>query len=210
MKYLKEYHESLKYHRWTKDECGKEALKYQNRNEFVKNNRKAYRASERYGWLDEICSHMVSPYILKINYWTKEKCTEEALKYSGRKEFQLNSKVAYNKAIKNGWLDEICSHMKTAGNKYKRCIYAIEFSDNKAYIGLTYNINKRFYKHLNEPNSSVFKYKKMTGIVPIIRQLIDYIDVDDASKLENVKKEEYIKNGWDILNINVEGLVEIL
>jgi hypothetical protein len=45
------------------------------------------------------------------NYWTKDRCHEEALKYKTRREFQTNSKVAYSKARKMGWLDDICSHM---------------------------------------------------------------------------------------------------
>lgn len=43
--------------------------------------------------------------------WAKEKCREEALKYKTRKSFQINSSSAYKSSLKNGWLDEICSHM---------------------------------------------------------------------------------------------------
>lgn len=46
-----------------------------------------------------------------MKYWTKEKCTEEALKYKHRGEFQKNNKSAYKISLYNGWLDEICSHM---------------------------------------------------------------------------------------------------
>jgi len=44
--------------------------------------------------------------------WTKELVTAEALKYQGRKAFQKGSRSAYGKAYRNGWLDEVCSHMK--------------------------------------------------------------------------------------------------
>ena len=44
------------------------------------------------------------------NYWTKEKCQEEALKYNSRGQF-CKSKGAYWACIKNKWLDEVCSHM---------------------------------------------------------------------------------------------------
>lgn len=210
MRYLKDYNDLISYkesvrHKWTKSECEIEASKYKTRNEFAKRSRNAYQASIKNGWLDEISSHMVSPY--KLSYWTKETCREEALKYKTRRQFMLNSRVAYNKSIKNGWLNEICSHMKTDGNKYKRCIYAIEFPDNKVYIGLTYNINRRLYQHLSDVNSTVFKYKKISGLDPIIRQLSDYIDVDDASKLESDKLSEYLKNGWISLNMAKCGSV---
>ena len=40
------------------------------------------------------------------NYWTREKCKEEALKYDTRKDFQICCVTAYNKSRKKGWLDE--------------------------------------------------------------------------------------------------------
>jgi hypothetical protein len=43
------------------------------------------------------------------NYWTKEKCHEEALKYKTRNDF--SGSTAYNVAHKKGWIDEITSHM---------------------------------------------------------------------------------------------------
>jgi len=44
--------------------------------------------------------------------WTKEKCLEEALKYSRKVDFQKNSGSAYQISYKNDWLEEICTHMK--------------------------------------------------------------------------------------------------
>lgn len=38
------------------------------------------------------------------NYWTFEKCKEEALKYKGVKEFSDKSKSAFNVSYKNRWL----------------------------------------------------------------------------------------------------------
>ena len=57
-------------------------------------------------------------------YWTKERCQEEALKYKTKTEFINNSKGAHSSAYKNGWLDEMCSHMiKLIGDKWtkERC-----------------------------------------------------------------------------------------
>ncbi len=44
-------------------------------------------------------------------YWTKERCKDESIKYKSRYSFQKNSGSAYSSAFKNGWLDEICSHI---------------------------------------------------------------------------------------------------
>jgi predicted GIY-YIG superfamily endonuclease len=44
-------------------------------------------------------------------YWTFERCKEEALKYDKRNVFKKLSSGAYNSALINKWLDEICNHM---------------------------------------------------------------------------------------------------
>ena len=41
------------------------------------------------------------------------------------------------------WQAKILEKLKKTGSKYKRCIYVCEFSDNHAYVGLTYNFEKR-------------------------------------------------------------------
>ena len=53
-----------------------------------------------------------------------------------RSEYRDNS-YSYRIALKNEWLDDICSHMKVIGNLHKRCIYVFEFSDKSVYVGLT-------------------------------------------------------------------------
>ena len=42
----------------------------------------------------------------------REKCSKEALNYDTRTKFQNGNRGAYLRAYRNGWLDEICSHMK--------------------------------------------------------------------------------------------------
>ena len=96
--------------RWTLDKCMEEAMKYKTRGEFNKGS-SAYKAAYVNGWLNDICGHMVSPY-KSPGYWTKEKCTKEALKYTARYLFSKGGGTAYNVARKNGWLDGVCSHMK--------------------------------------------------------------------------------------------------
>jgi len=45
------------------------------------------------------------------NYWTKEICQEEALKYNTKKEYSKKSSGSYKKAYAEFWLNDICSHM---------------------------------------------------------------------------------------------------
>ena len=88
---LKPYEKNVK---WTKEKCQKEALTYNHRFDFKKGNSSAYNSAYYNNWLYDICSHMIENYKPK-NYWTKEKCKEEALKYNYRIDFKLNSSVCY-------------------------------------------------------------------------------------------------------------------
>lgn len=67
------------------------------------------------------------------NCWNKERCTEEALKYEKRSEFKRNSAGAYNSCENHGWVDELCFHMKSFGNRFNRLVYVYEFND-KAFM----------------------------------------------------------------------------
>lgn len=142
---------------------------------------------------------------LPNNYWTKERCQEEALKYKTRTEFKKKSYQAYKYSNLNCWFDDICKHMPVIGNMYKRCVYAFKFEDNHVYIGLTYNINKRNQEHYTNLNSQVNKHIKNTNLQPILVKLSDYIEVDLAKIKEGEYIELYRKNGWNILNVQKAG-----
>ena len=47
------------------------------------------------------------------NIWTKEECHEKALLCNSRSEFHNKYNTHYHKAMREKWLDEICSHMET-------------------------------------------------------------------------------------------------
>lgn len=140
----------------------------------------------------------------KTNYWTKEKCKEEALKYNGRAEFKKKSGGAYNASIKNGWLDELCEKMFYVGNRFKRCVYIYEFCDKSVYVGLTYNIEERDRKHKRAKDSMVFRYIQKTGFIPKLTHT-DYMEVDDAKLKEGVIVENFRNNGYKILNVSKTG-----
>ena len=192
--------------KWIKDICRKEALKYHSRFEFQKNSPNVYSAAYKSGWLDDICGHMISP-INPMNYWTKEKCQEEALKYNSRTEFSKRCKTGYSKSVKSGWLDDICGHMEKIGNRFNKCIYSYEFPDNYVYVGLTYNLDVRQKNRDNDINDQVIIHMKKTGLTPVKKQLTDYIDVNDAIKLEGYYVEKYKNNGWNILNKSKTGAI---
>lgn len=95
---------------WTTERCSNEALKYETRSAFNKDSRGAYMSAQRNGWLDEICKHM-DLLVKPAGYWTKERCLKEALNYTTRSAFQNGSPSAYQTALKNGLLDDVCPHM---------------------------------------------------------------------------------------------------
>ena len=94
---------------WTFERCQKVASKYKSKIEFKKNDGSAYSTAVRNGWIEQICTHMVRP-VPKVK-WTYENLVEEAKMYKTKKDFKSFSHSAYVTAIRNGILDEICSHM---------------------------------------------------------------------------------------------------
>jgi predicted GIY-YIG superfamily endonuclease len=138
-------------------------------------------------------------------YWTYDNCALEALKYLTKIDFKRNSSSAYTVAHKNGWMKEISLHMISNGNKFKRCIYSYEFSDNSVYVGLTFNLNERHNNRNSHTTDTVTKYQTKTGLIPIKKQLTEYVDVEEARILEGEFVEDYKSNGWNILNIKQTG-----
>jgi hypothetical protein len=108
---------------WTKERCVEEARKYTTRNEWYKNGKGSYVKSKVNGWYDECTAHMAPNKNKPKGYWTKERCIEDALRYSSRKEW--SSQSSYNAAKKNGWVEECASHMVKKINIWKdkeRCL----------------------------------------------------------------------------------------
>lgn len=53
-----------------------------------------------------------------MKVWDYKNTKEEAAKYSTRGEFQKENQSAYASARRNGWLDDICSHMQPLKKKW--------------------------------------------------------------------------------------------
>lgn len=101
---------NTKIEKYTKTQCKLSAINYTTKSEFASKGKKYYEFALKNGWLNEICSHMTNN-IYDKNYWTKELCNTEALKYNSRSDFELGNLSAYHISKTNNWLDEICSHM---------------------------------------------------------------------------------------------------
>jgi predicted GIY-YIG superfamily endonuclease len=193
----KPYEDTFK---WTEEKCRTVALKYQHRIEFQQGDKKAYESAKHNGWLENVCRHMKFKKLPNGHWNNVENCRNRALEYKTKTEFCKFSPHVYTISLKSGWLDDICQHMIPVGSKYKRCIYAYEFSDNHVYVGLTYNIVKRQYIRNSDERDSVTIHMKMTGLVPIRKQLTEYVSVENAIKLERETLNKYVSEGWIPLN----------
>jgi len=90
--------------------------------------------------------------------------------------------------------------MRRIGNRMFRCVYVYEFSDNSAYIGLTYNLEKRNIGRKTQLYDAVTKHISETNLIPELKQLSEYIPINKATSLENEYIKKYRNNGWKILN----------
>ena len=90
--------------KWNYDSCYKEAQKYCTLKDFRKKSPAAYNAVCKNGWQNEYT--WLETINHKPGYWTYERCYEEAKKYKTRKQFQVGSGSAYDKALKENWLDD--------------------------------------------------------------------------------------------------------
>lgn len=101
---------------WTIEKIHELALLCKTRTEFSNRFPNAYCAArKKFNCLDFVCSHM--PHRSKSK-WTKEVCAKLSLKYTNKTDFRLNESSAYEVALENKWMDEICKHMKNPNFKY--------------------------------------------------------------------------------------------
>jgi hypothetical protein len=97
---------------WTLENCIKEALKYESKSEWSKNDMASYQAARKNDWYDECTKHMVTER-KPDGYWNNiELCIKEARKFSKPSEWLKKSGSSYNSAKKNGWYEECKKYFK--------------------------------------------------------------------------------------------------
>jgi len=102
---------------WTLEKLVEVAAKFTTRGDFRKGASDAYQAARKRGLLDQICSHMAPSKTGKK--WNKAATSLEASKYLHRSDFENGSSGAYDAALKNSWLDEVCCHMSPKPRRRK-------------------------------------------------------------------------------------------
>lgn len=102
----------------TKENCQKLSLLYKSRTEFSIKSSYIYAIARKNKWLNDICKHMYKKQTKEYNYWTKNKCIQEVLKYNTWYDFYNSSQSAYTKIRKNNWLEECKNILKNKINNY--------------------------------------------------------------------------------------------
>ena len=148
--------------------------------------------------------------------WTKEKCLEEAKKYTCKQEFHKANAGAYASALRYGWLKDY-TWFKTPASHDIECEYAIyvyEDIQNKCvYVGLSNNVHRRHRQHIigkikhgKRIYDSVHKYFQTVGKEipePIIK--MTGLKATDAGYYEDWYRIKYAENGWKVLNKGKTG-----
>lgn len=198
-------HMNSKNKHWTYDMCKEIALTYQNRTEMYKNECSCFIKIYKSGWDKELFSHM--PYLKKHNYWEKEVCIEESLKYDNLRDFKKGCPSALVTMRKNGWLSEV-KHFKPLGNLYKRYIYSIEFSDKSVYVGLSYDIYKRLRQHILNEGTVSKHIKNSSNLTYKLKKLSEEtLEISEAQKEERFWITKYEELGWSVINKNKGGAI---
>ena len=183
----------------TKEECIKVARLFTNRTDFHNKKRKYFDFAKKNGIMAEATAHMENRY--RKSAYSKEHVLSIAKKYGSVSEFKKEQRFFYFWVVNHKCQEEAFAHMEKCGNKYKRCIYAYEFSDNFCYVGLTFNLRIRDIQHRTDKHSPVYLHAKNSCTeIPNPVQLTNYIDKDMAAEKEGFFCNMYRMNGWSILN----------
>ena len=194
-----------KNRKWDEKTLRKEAVKYKTRGQFEQGSHGAYKAAWRMGVLDLLFEdHRNKGYEnTPPGSWTKSRVTEIAKKYKTRSEFMKKAGPAYSVAHKNGWLDDVCSHMETSGNLIRRKIYAIVSEDLKrVYVGLSFDPHARYQEHKLRGQQYV---KDIINVQHELVILTELLHVDEAATKEKEFIDKYLESGYDVVNKMAAG-----
>ncbi|MCK4528868.1 hypothetical protein KAW18_15980 [candidate division WOR-3 bacterium] len=189
-----------KNRKWNEKTLRIEAAKYKTRGQLERGSHGAYKAAWRLGILDLLFEgHSNKGYVnTPPRSWTRSKILEIAKKYKRRSEFQEKALPAYTVARKNGWLDDVCSHMETTGNLILRQIYAIVSEDLKrVYVGLSFDPHARYQEHKVRGRQYV---KDIINVRHELVILTGLLQVDEAAVKESEFIENYREAGYDVVN----------
>jgi len=188
-------------------ECEAEARKYLGKWEWRKGHSKSYQKAHREGWLNSIAQRLYADGTWEKPFqWTKATVIAEGRKYKSREDFFKGCCGAYLHAERRGFLEEACAHMKVKGNRLQRLIYAFEFADGYAYVGLTFSSEVRMNEHLSH-DCPVSRHIKNCCDKYVFKELTPLMPVKEARRAERKMIRQYARDGWRMLNTRKGGEV---
>ena len=129
---------------WTEAKILEEAKKYKTLKEFREKANGAYCAASKLKITHKLYN-LTTPGNIP-NFWTKEKCFEEAKKYNTKIEFHDSAQGAWNASKRNGWLEEYTWLKSTRNANYgktytfneineitKKCFNKVEFKEKHSH-----------------------------------------------------------------------------
>jgi predicted GIY-YIG superfamily endonuclease len=188
---------------WTFERIEKVAKKFESETEFRKQERNLHTYAYRKGWISRLEKHFSLEKKKENNYWDFDKILEASEECKTKKEFRDKYPSAHQAAWKLGIFNEVTKDMSLiVGNRYIRLLYVFEFPDKSAYIGLTYNYDKRYDFHMRFHKEIISKTNKMGhDFIMYNEQLL----AEKAAEEEIKLIEKYRKKGWNILNHHKGG-----
>jgi predicted GIY-YIG superfamily endonuclease len=197
--------------KYTREYCQKLAEDCNTKTEFRIKHRYACIICDNNKWLNDL-KDWETPQSSKKDKtkYTFEKCQKLASYCDTIIDFQRLNKSAYRVALKNNWVHALKDWQKI-GNLYKRLIYTylfiLENGETWAYVGLTYNMEKRHANHLSKgPVHDFIEIHKNEILNPIEPVLMSgYVSVKEAQKLEKENLYRCKELEFKILNRGVTG-----
>lgn len=190
------------------------AQKYKTLAEWKEGNKCACRAAANRGtaFFAKCRAHMVRqlprnrpPMPLKARWRTmpKEEVIASAKKYNSRTEWRYSPDWYYHRAAKrhgDEFYAECCSHMTAGATPWNTLyvIYAFEFEDRSAYVGLTFQPEVRKLGHFQRGPVAEHLNKCAKHTWKVIQGGID--GVINAGMAERSWIAKYAMDGWHMLN----------
>ena len=176
----------------TYEYCEEVALKCENREELFKIDSGVYQKIYKNKW-NHLFEHM-SRTNLPAGYWTYERCKEASLKLNYKSEFKEKYPSIFIPAKRNGWWDEITSHMD---RKPLESMY-----DSMSIIDTVKNFKSR--NDLFENGKGLYGYIKRKNLTHIIDEVFPSIQVENKKlHLENKRKCNKCEKILDLTNYDL-------
>lgn len=194
--------------KYTNEELIESARRFSTRAEWRKHDGgKQRQTAQARGIMDQCCAHMTDARTQKKH--TTQEIIDEARKYANSTEWRRAHKSRYLTAIRYGILHLCTAHMPRKDGIYSGIyqVYAYQFPDNTAYIGLTCVPEQRHAQH--KGGGRVLAKAIQLGIdVPEPVILSDHImSPQEGQEQERMWIDHFKQEGWTTLNVAKGGSV---